>query len=154
MQYFVLFAPSAPSAADEMTDEEELDDDDFGLELDGATDGKNLKIRAVSLRPEAIFKSALGLSRKKIEQAFYENRIRVNELKVDKKGLTLRINDEIDLIKSVSLQNENFLNIARVILHDVEPDEDERGDVSYILKITRFKQLLIENYSKHPYKGS
>ncbi|KAL1498281.1 hypothetical protein ABEB36_009102 [Hypothenemus hampei] len=47
---------------------------------------KVLTINVTSMRVDAILKTALGMSRNKIETEFYENKIRINGTKVAKKS--------------------------------------------------------------------
>ncbi|XP_019870618.2 mitochondrial transcription rescue factor 1 [Aethina tumida] len=111
--------------------------------LDDITDKhtKTLKVNVNSLRLDAIIKSGLGISRNKIETIFYESKIRLNGQKVLKKSVTVKEGDEIDVIKGLSVNNPNFLTVARVeVLFAAEKDEN------ISLKIRRNKSLLIENY--------
>lgn len=77
----------------------------------------------------------------KIEVAFFENRIRVNGKKVLKKSHSLDVGDEVDLIKGPSPKNPEFLLVSRVEVLSANLDGDE-----LLVKLRKFKNLLIENY--------
>lgn len=81
------------------------------------------------------------MARNKIETAFYENRIRINGKKIQKKSLTCSIGDEIDLIKGESPTNPNHLLIARIEIISTKPKLD-----GIIVTMRRFKSLIVEKY--------
>ncbi|XP_050437539.1 mitochondrial transcription rescue factor 1 [Adelges cooleyi] len=120
------------------TDNEDSDDED--LEMDDSS--QLVKYKTSSLRMDSVLKHALGRSRNKIETAFYESRIRVNGEKVLKKSHTLEIGDEVDLIKGPSPNNPDFLLVSRIEILSANLDGDE-----LLVKLRRFKTLLINNYS-------
>lgn len=81
------------------------------------------------------------MARNKIETAFYENRIRINGKKIQKKSLTCKVGDEIDLIKGESPTNSNHLLIARIEIVSTKPKLD---GISVTMR--RFKSLTVEKY--------
>lgn len=87
-----------------------------------------------------IFNSSVFFS--KIELAFYENRLRVNEKKLTKKSSRVQIGDEIDIIRSVSDKNPNHLLISRVVVLSAVENGESLG-----VTLKRFKTLVIENYN-------
>ncbi|XP_013192405.1 uncharacterized protein LOC106136407 [Amyelois transitella] len=125
------------------------EDEDFDEDASLSKDSKLVKFSTTSLRTDAILKSALGVARNKIEQLFYESKIRVNGKKLLKKSASVKVDDEIDVIKMVSPKNPNHLYIARVEIMNIVAKEESIG-----ITARRFKNLLIENYATDPYKGS
>lgn len=126
----------------QISSESETDKDDSDI-MENISDKhtKTLKINVHSLRLDAILKSSLGIARNKIEQIFYESKIRVNGEKVLKKSVSLREGDEVDVIKGEHTQNPGFLVVARVEILSMTPNEED-----ITLKIRRSKSLLVENY--------
>lgn len=130
------------ASGDVSSDETESDKDFLDSIHDKHT--QTVKLRVNSLRLDGIIKSALGIARNKIEQLFYENKIRINGNKVLKKGVSVKENDEIDVIKGVSTANSEFLVVARIeILSCAATDDGEAIEI----KIRRCKSLTIENYN-------
>lgn len=127
------------------TESEEIED------FDDVPDkhAKVLKLNIPSLRVDSILKSALGVSRNKIDVMFYENRFRLNGEKILKKSATASEGDEIDLIKNVSATNPEYLIVARVeVLSSVVKEEN------LSVSVRRYKSLTIENYSgNNTWKG-
>ncbi|KOB77414.1 putative secreted protein, partial [Operophtera brumata] len=110
------------------SDDETIVDDDSPL----TRDSKMVKFSTTSMRTDMILKSALGVARNKIEQAFYESKIRVNGRKITKK----------------SAPNPDHLFVSRIEILDASPKEESIG-----ISARRFKNLLIENYEEDPHKG-
>ncbi|PZC78610.1 hypothetical protein B5X24_HaOG201987 [Helicoverpa armigera] len=127
------------------------DDEEVDFEEDSSLskDSKVVKFSTTSMRTDVILKSALGVSRNKVEQMFYESKIRVNGKKILKKSASLRLGDEIDVIKIVSPKNPDHIYVSRVEIMNVVPKEE-----SIQITARRFKHLLIENYEKDPHKAS
>ncbi|KAL5284632.1 C6orf203 family protein [Megaselia abdita] len=131
--------------------EESDDEDDFSdTEFKDDRDSKIIKSRVNSLRADLLLKAGLGMARNKVELVFYENRIRVNGEKLQKKSSHLSIGDEIDVIRGFSSQNPSLLTVSRVeILAATEKEEN------IAVQLRRYKTLLIENYKgSNAYKSS
>ncbi|KAK5645356.1 hypothetical protein RI129_006656 [Pyrocoelia pectoralis] len=126
---------------EESEDEEsESETEDFdSLVVDKQT--KVLTLRVSSLRTDVVLKSSLYVSRSKVDEAFYESKIRVNGKKLLKKSDLAQEGDELDIIKSVDITNPNFLNVARVEVLQIVP----KGE-SFSIRVRRCKSLLVENY--------
>lgn len=121
-------------------DLESDDEDDFD-QLIGDKSTKTVKTSVNSLRADLLLRAGLGIARNKIELAFYENKIRVNGKKLQKKSSNCSVGDEIDLIKGESTTNSNHLVVGRIeILSAVPKDE------SIQVTLKRYKSLLIEKY--------
>ncbi|XP_072950043.1 mitochondrial transcription rescue factor 1 [Epargyreus clarus] len=130
-------------------DEDSDNEEDFlGDDTSLSKDSKVVTFSTTSLRTDAVLKSALGIARNKIEKLFYESKIRVNGKKIMKKSANVRPEYEIDVIKHVSPHNPDHLYVARVEIINIVAKEE-----SISFTVRRFKNLLIENYDKDPYKS-
>lgn len=110
---------------------------------------KIMKIAVASIRVDAVLKTALGISRNKIDLMFYENRIRVNGEKLLKKNVNVNEEDEVDVIKGVSPLNPEHLNVARVEVISIRAEDSKIN-----IKIRRYKSLSVENYpGSNSWKG-
>ncbi|XP_035441004.2 mitochondrial transcription rescue factor 1 [Spodoptera frugiperda] len=127
------------------------DDEELVLEDDSSLskDSKVVKFSTTSMRTDVVLKSALSISRNKVEQMFYESKIRVNGKKILKKSASVRLGDEVDVIKMVSPKNPDHIYVSRVEILDVAAKEE-----SIQVTARRFKHLLIENYENDPIKTS
>lgn len=117
-------------------------DSDDETEFHDELDKKSIaKVTVQSLRADLLLKQGIGMARNKIETAFYENRIRINGKKIQKKSVSCSVGDEIDLIKGESPTNPNHLLIARIEIISTKPNLDS-------IKVTmrRFKSLTVEKY--------
>ncbi|KAH9639381.1 hypothetical protein HF086_002070 [Spodoptera exigua] len=127
------------------------DDEEIELEDDSSLskDSKVVKFSTTSMRTDVVLKSALSVSRNKVEQMFYESKIRVNGKKILKKSASVKVGDELDVIKMVSPKNPDHIYVSRVEILDVTAKEE-----SIQVTARRFKHLLIENYENDPIKTS
>ncbi|XP_075158387.1 uncharacterized protein LOC142231632 [Haematobia irritans] len=116
-------------------------DDEDEAQFKDERDSKVVKARVNSLRADLILKAGLGIARNKVENIFYESRIRINGKKLQKKSIQLHEGDEIDVIRGFSQQNPSHLVISRVII--LAANEREEG---LSVQLRRYKSLLIENY--------
>ncbi|KAF2886714.1 hypothetical protein ILUMI_19459 [Ignelater luminosus] len=135
-------------AAAEESDEEESEEEQ-SADFDSLIVDKHTKIMTTkvnSLRADVILKNGLSMARNKVEEMFYESKIRVNGKKIFKKSDLVEVGDEIDIIKSVSDSNPNFLIVGRVEVLDVKPRNE-----GYAVRLRRCKSLTIENYEE-PWK--
>uniref|UniRef100_A0A1I8P7F9 Mitochondrial transcription rescue factor 1 C-terminal domain-containing protein n=1 Tax=Stomoxys calcitrans TaxID=35570 RepID=A0A1I8P7F9_STOCA len=131
-------------------DVESDSDDEEVTEFKDERDSKVVKTKVNSLRADLILKAGLGIARNKVENIFYESRIRVNGKKLQKKSVQLHDGDEIDVIRGFSQQNPSHLVISRVIILAADPREE-----GFSVQLRRYKSLLIENYpGANAYKSS
>ncbi|XP_033322577.2 mitochondrial transcription rescue factor 1 [Megalopta genalis] len=100
-----------------------------------------------SLRLDVVTKVAFGLSRNKVDKAFYNSNLRVNGQKYLKKSKMVDVEDEIDLVLGKSNNNPAFLTVHRCILLSAKPSEE-----GVEVKLLRNKSLLIEDYDD-PWNG-
>ncbi|KAG8188309.1 hypothetical protein JTE90_008951 [Oedothorax gibbosus] len=132
---------------------EESDDEDAEEmeETNEIIDDYNLVIKSVaSLRIDSVLKAALGTSRKKIEKDFYSTKIRINGETALKKAAVVRVDDELDLIKSSHPENNKMLLVDRIVIKSIGRVNDNGN---FPIKMQVFKSLAIENYSD-PYMKS
>ncbi|KYQ52342.1 hypothetical protein ALC60_08504 [Trachymyrmex zeteki] len=122
---------------DEDSDEEKEKDD----EEEAPIGSKVIKIKVSSIRLDTISKAGFGMSRNKIEEAFYASKIRINGNKVFKKSKEMKIGDEIDLILHQSMDNPELLVVNRIVILSMDLINDR---VQVKLSIDR--NLLIEHY--------
>lgn len=134
-------------SAEESSDSDSEDEKDF----DEGIPDKSAKIVAVkvpSLRTDLLIKAGLSVARNKVEKLFYESRIRVNGEKILKKSAQLDVGDEVDVIRSLSPMNPEFLLVSRIEILSVKAGEEHIA-----VKLRRFKSLTVENY-RDPWKES
>ncbi|XP_012062575.1 PREDICTED: uncharacterized protein C6orf203 homolog [Atta cephalotes] len=125
----------------EDSDKEKEKDD----EEEAALGSKIIKVRIPSIRLDTISKTGFGISRNKIDEAFYGSKIRINGNKVLKKSKEMKIGDEIDLILHQSVDNPGLLVINRIVILSMDPVND-----GIQMKLSVDKNLLIEDY-EDPY---
>ncbi|GBM53037.1 hypothetical protein AVEN_22412-1 [Araneus ventricosus] len=126
-------------------EESEEEDEDFeSLDPDETGDTFNLMTKSLpSLRLDSVVKAGLGITKKKVEKEFYANRIRINGQKIVKKASTVHNEDEIDLVKGYSPENQKFLLVDRIIIKGIgKPNLNG----NFPVKMQVFKELTIENY--------
>ncbi|XP_073816024.1 mitochondrial transcription rescue factor 1 [Musca autumnalis] len=123
-------------------DVESDSEDEDEMEFKDERDSKVIKAKVNSLRADLILKAGLGMARNKVENIFYESRIRVNGKKLQKKSVQLHDGDEIDVIRGFSQSNPSHLVISRVIILSVAEREEGLS-----VQLRRYKSLLIENYA-------
>ncbi|XP_076288364.1 mitochondrial transcription rescue factor 1 [Lasioglossum baleicum] len=131
-------------------EEESSDDEEDSTEIDDYLQTQGAKVvntSVSSLRLDAVAKAAFGMSRNKIDKAFYNSNLRVNGEKCLKKSETIAVEDEIDLVIGRSNSNPAFITVHRCILMSIKPAEE-----SIEIKLIRNKNLLIEDYDD-PWNG-
>ncbi|ODM93139.1 hypothetical protein Ocin01_13541 [Orchesella cincta] len=132
-------------------------------EVSGKGD-KTLRVKLSSTRVDALLKAGLGMSRNKIEKAFYDDRIRINGERPKKKSQEVFEGDEVDVVRGVnSLNPENFIDVSRVEIVDIkldaggdddaDSDDEDKSKAKIPAVLRRSKLLTVRNYSP-PWKGS
>ncbi|XP_011874573.1 PREDICTED: uncharacterized protein C6orf203 homolog [Vollenhovia emeryi] len=126
--------------SDEDSDDElERDDEEV------APGSKVMKVKVSSLRIDLIIKAGFGMTRTKVEEAFYASKLRLNGNKVLKKSKEVAVEDEIDLILHQSTDNPGLLVVNRIVILSMDPANE-----GVQIKLSRDKNLLIEDY-EDPY---
>ncbi|XP_013126918.1 mitochondrial transcription rescue factor 1 isoform X2 [Oreochromis niloticus] len=112
------------SSAQEEEDEDDKDAEDSDYEdLDPnlPKDYKDMEKYVQSFRYDVIIKAGLDMARNKIEDAFYNNKLRLNGQKLIKKSKTVKLGDTLDLVLSENPET-NTVTLMRVILRRVFTD--------------------------------
>ncbi|XP_025892429.1 uncharacterized protein C6orf203 homolog [Nothoprocta perdicaria] len=114
--------------------EEELDDDP-----DIVKNYKDLEKVVQSLRYDVIMKSGLDIARNKVEDAFYNNELRLNGEKLWKKSRTVKIGDTLDLLVGEDKETGTAV-VMRVVLKKVS---DKTESEKYKVILRRWKNLKV-----------
>jgi len=130
------------------SDGEDSDTESEDEEQETSPDSKILKGNVKSTRIDAILKFGLGMSRNKVDNAFYSSKIYVNGEKLLKKSDQLTVEDEVDVVHNLNALNADFLDISRVEVLDVHRS---RPDERIAVKIRRARRLTVQNYAQ-PWK--
>ncbi|XP_056446518.1 mitochondrial transcription rescue factor 1 [Gadus chalcogrammus] len=118
----------------EDTDSEDEIEEDPNL----PKDYKDLEKFVQSYRYDVILKSGLDMARNKIEDAFYNNKLRLNGQKLIKKSKSVKVGDTLDMVVSESGEG-NTVTLMRVILKK-ELGESNDGE-KYKVALRRWKSL-------------
>lgn len=108
-----------------------------------------LNVQVPSMRVDALLKVGMGIARAKVDELFYEDKLRINGKKVFKKAQSCEEGDEIDIIREVNPNNPNLLTVSRVEILTVKPKSD-----GFAVSVRRNKNLLVENYELHDISGN
>lgn len=102
---------------------------------------KVVETKVNAMRLDLMIKAGLGISRNKVETAFYDSLIRLNGKKAVKKSAEIAIDDEIIFINADKApENQKLLNVSRLKVLDAELDNN-----MYRVDLLREKNLLIED---------
>ncbi|XP_066557664.1 mitochondrial transcription rescue factor 1 isoform X2 [Amia ocellicauda] len=115
--------------------EEELQDDD-GL----PKDYKDLEKAVQSFRYDLVLKSGLDVARNKIEDAFYNNKLRLNGQKLIKKSKTVKVGDTLDLVVGED-KDTNTVTVMRVIFKKIAGETKDAEKYKVVLR--RWKHLTL-----------
>ncbi|KAF3701483.1 putative protein C6orf203 [Channa argus] len=100
-------------------------------------DYKDIEKYVQSFRYDVIMKAGLDVARNKIEDGFYNNKLRLNGQKLIKKSKTVKVGDTLDLVLSEN-QAKNTVTLMRVIIRKVL---GESSTEKYKVAIRRWKCL-------------
>ncbi|XP_030247960.1 mitochondrial transcription rescue factor 1 [Sparus aurata] len=135
-------ARTAQEEEDEDEDEEDPKDSDYEDVVEEnqnlPKDYKDIEKYVQSFRYDVIMKAGLDIARNKIEDAFYDNKLRLNGQKLIKKSKTVKVGDTLDLVLSEN-KDKNTVTLMRVIPQRVfgESSTTEKYKVS----IRRWKNI-------------
>lgn len=101
------------------------------------------------MRLDGVLKSALAIARAKVEEAFYEGRLRINGKMPAKKSDTIQSGDELDFIKGADVLNKDFLSVSRIEVLDITPTSTGTA-----VKCRRTRTLTIDNYKEYPFNSN
>ncbi|XP_035176011.1 mitochondrial transcription rescue factor 1 [Oxyura jamaicensis] len=125
---------------EEEEDEEESDlEDTFENDPSVVKDYKDLEKVVQSLRYDVIMKAGLDVARNKVEDAFYNNELRLNGEKLWKKSRTVKIGDTLDLLVGEDKQTGTAV-VMRVVLKKVS---DKTESEKYKVILRRWKNLKV-----------
>uniref|UniRef100_A0A3P9H7E8 Mitochondrial transcription rescue factor 1 n=2 Tax=Oryzias latipes TaxID=8090 RepID=A0A3P9H7E8_ORYLA len=127
---------AAAQDEDEEDDQEDRDYDNVDPNL--PKDFKDVEKHVRSFRFDVIMKAGLDIARNKIEDAFYNNKLRLNGHKLMKKSKMVKAGDSLDLVLSEN-QQTNMVMLMRVVLLKVV-DESINAE-KYKVSIRRWKHL-------------
>ncbi|KAL6438436.1 hypothetical protein ACFW04_004505 [Cataglyphis niger] len=142
------FKSNRRKAIDNKRNKDEDSDEEKEENEEAPAGSKVLTINVPSLRLDTISKAGFGISRNKIEEAFYASKFRVNSNKVFKKSMEVEIGDEIDIVLHRNLDNPKFLIVNRIVILSMTPTSN-----SVRIKLSSDKNLLIEDYEE-PWSGT
>ncbi|KAJ7401836.1 hypothetical protein BTVI_92005 [Pitangus sulphuratus] len=101
---------------EEEEDEEESDlEDEYENDPNIVKDYKDLEKVVQSLRYDVIMKAGLDMARNKVEDAFYNNELRLNGEKLWKKSRTVKVGDTLDLLVGEDKETGTAV-VMRVVL--------------------------------------
>uniref|UniRef100_A0A8C2XM31 Mitochondrial transcription rescue factor 1 n=2 Tax=Cyclopterus lumpus TaxID=8103 RepID=A0A8C2XM31_CYCLU len=120
-------------------DPEESDyEDEVGENPNLPKDYKDMEKYVPSFRYDVIMKAGLDMSRNKIEDAFYKNKLRLNGQKLIKKSKTVKVGATLDLVLSENRET-NTVTLMRVILQKVLGESNDAE--KYKVAIRRWKSV-------------
>ncbi|XP_022082559.1 uncharacterized protein LOC110974909 [Acanthaster planci] len=123
--------------------------EDSGEEAGNSKEWKEIQQFVPSLRLDAVLSAGLGVSRKKIEEAYLGARLRINEEKVAKKSKQVKEGDILDMILERSSPsaakagdtNSDGLTVMRLHVMEIATDRTGRDRIPVLLR--RWKNLKI-----------
>ncbi|XP_071597329.1 mitochondrial transcription rescue factor 1 [Heliangelus exortis] len=114
--------------------EDEYEDDPYVVK-----DYKDLEKVVQSLRYDVVMKAGLDMARNKVEDAFYNNELRLNGEKLWKKSRTVKIGDTLDLIVGEDKETGAAV-VMRVVLKKVSNKTESE---KYKIILRRWKNLKV-----------
>ncbi|XP_019940791.2 mitochondrial transcription rescue factor 1 isoform X1 [Paralichthys olivaceus] len=110
------------TAQEEDEDKKDPEESDYDDEVDEDPDQpkqyKDVEKYVQSFRYDSIMKAGLDMANKKIEDAFYGNKLRLNGQRLIKKSKTVKVGDTLDMVLSEN-QGGNTVTLMRVIVRRV-----------------------------------
>ena len=134
--------------SDDDDDDDDTPDEDPEVVEKGYFDST---VNVNSLRVDTVLKTASKVSRAKIEEAFYDSRIRINNERVTKKSVDVAQDDVVDIILGRNMENHDFLDVSRIEIKEIPDLATSRSRLN--LKVRKYSNLTIENY-EDPYDGT
>ncbi|XP_043921430.1 mitochondrial transcription rescue factor 1 isoform X2 [Protopterus annectens] len=142
----------------QVKDEEDDDDSeksDYEDELEEdpnlPKDYKDLEKVVQSLRFDLVMKAGLDMARNKVEDAFYDNKLRLNGEKLLKKSKQVKVGDALDLLIGDDKESDT-ITVMRVKVKKVS---DEKTDTDkYRVVLRRWKNLKLPKKNLHMTKAT
>lgn len=82
-------------------------------DTDSSDKAMETTILVSSTRLDSVVKSAMRVSRSRVEEAFYKGEIFINGERPNKKSDEIHVGDEVDLVKGVDAENHNMIMVKR-----------------------------------------
>ncbi|XP_026159567.1 mitochondrial transcription rescue factor 1 isoform X2 [Mastacembelus armatus] len=130
----------------EMEDEDGniLEDSDYEDEVDEdpnlPRNYKDVEKYVQSFRYDVVMKAGLDMARNKVEDAFYDNKLRLNGQKLIKKSKTVKVGDTMDLVLSEN-REENTVTLMRVIIKRVLGESSNAEKYKVAIRRWKFIEL-------------
>uniref|UniRef100_H3AET3 Mitochondrial transcription rescue factor 1 n=1 Tax=Latimeria chalumnae TaxID=7897 RepID=H3AET3_LATCH len=103
-------------------------------------DYRDLEKAVQSFRYDVVLKAGLDIARNKIEDAFYNNKLRLNGEKLLKKSKTVKVGDALDIIVEEDKEAETIM-VMRVVLKKISEEVTETEKYRVLLR--RWKNLKL-----------
>ncbi|KAM6084516.1 mitochondrial transcription rescue factor 1 [Theristicus caerulescens] len=131
---------SRQTVQEEEDEDEESDlEDEFENDPNVVKDYKDLEKVVQSLRYDVVMKAGLDIARNKVEDAFYNNELRLNGEKLWKKSRTVKVGDTLDLIVGEDKETGTAV-VMRVVLKKVSNKTESE---KYKVILRRWKNLKV-----------
>lgn len=114
-------------------------EDEFENDPNVVKDYKDLEKVVQSLRYDVVMKAGLDIARNKVEDAFYNNELRLNGEKLWKKSRTVKIGDTLDLLVGEDKETGTAV-VMRVVLKKVSNKTESE---KYRVILRRWKNLKV-----------
>ncbi|MCI4376857.1 hypothetical protein PGIGA_G00193570 [Pangasianodon gigas] len=135
------------SAQEEEDDEEEDEDpeaSDYEDELQEdpslPKDYKDHEKAVQSLRFDLVMKTGLDIARHKIEDSFYDHKLRLNGQKLIKKSKTVKVGDTLDLVIEED-KEKDVVTLKRVVLKKIVRETNDGEKLKVLLRSWKHLQL-------------
>lgn len=127
---------------DDHLSDDEVEDDD---ETAGQKTWKDMSIHATSLRIDVILSGGLGISRKKIEDAFLDARLMLNNKIISKKSKTVRTGDIVDMVLKGRHEEstDSVPSVAVMRVKVLQIGEEVTSKERIPVKLRRWKYLKV-----------
>ncbi|XP_051469142.1 mitochondrial transcription rescue factor 1 [Apus apus] len=133
---------STQTVQEEEEDEDEEEnylEDEYENDPNIVKDYKDLEKVVQSLRYDVVIKAGLDIARNKVEDAFYNNELRLNGGKLWKKSRTVKIGDTLDLIVGEDKETGTAVVMRVVLKKASNKTESEK----YKVILRRWKSLKV-----------
>ncbi|KAF4089857.1 hypothetical protein AMELA_G00043100 [Ameiurus melas] len=135
-------AGSAQEEEDEEEEDPEASDYEDELQEDPSLpkDYKDHQKAVQSLRFDLVMKTGLDVARHKIEDAFYDHKLRLNGQKLIKKSKTVKVGDTLDLIVEEDKEKDE-VTLKRVVLKKIVGETNDGEKQKVLLRSWKHLQL-------------
>ncbi|XP_062981825.1 mitochondrial transcription rescue factor 1 [Elgaria multicarinata webbii] len=126
---------------EEEEEEEEKSDSEDEFEDDSTVlkDYKDLEKVVQSFRFDVIMKAGLDIARNKVEDAFYNGKLRLNGEKLWKKSRAVKVGDTLDLIIGEDKETETAVVMRAVLRKASDKDDNDK----YRVVLRRWRNLKV-----------